>query len=114
MSRYENKHREAMEQYLRRKLEPWEIVHHINGDCTDHRIENLLLTDRSEHMVIHREGIARSFKTCVSISEGVKKQWEDPDKRENLMKGLNDSWTEERKRNHSEIMKEWWAERKGL
>ena len=47
------KHREIMEAYLGRKLEPWEDVHHLNGIRDDNRIENLAVMPRSEHMKLH-------------------------------------------------------------
>lgn len=50
---YKREHRAVMERYLGRKLEDWEIVHHINGDKTDNRIENLMVTTRSDHIKLH-------------------------------------------------------------
>lgn len=46
-------HRNIMEQFLGRKLTINEIVHHINGDKHDNRIENLMVVSPSKHNEHH-------------------------------------------------------------
>lgn len=53
-------HRLVMEQYLGRRLEPEELVHHKNGVLDDNRVENLELSTFSEHTTEHHTGSERN------------------------------------------------------
>ena len=46
-------HTVIMERAIGRYLKPNEVVHHINHDRKDNRIENLLLMDKKEHCSMH-------------------------------------------------------------
>ena len=48
-------HRAIIEKYLGRKLNNDEVVHHINHDKTDNRIENLEVMQRSLHISLHKQ-----------------------------------------------------------
>lgn len=45
-----------MECHIGRELSSSELVHHINEDIYDNRIENLKIISRSEHIKIHQKG----------------------------------------------------------
>lgn len=52
-------HRLVMERHLARKLDPSEIVHHINGNKTDNRLGNLKLWTQSEHVIHHKPRLSK-------------------------------------------------------
>ena len=55
-------HTYVMECHLKRGLVKGEIVHHIDGDKTNNKIENLFLTSPAEHNKLHAESESIIFK----------------------------------------------------
>lgn len=62
---YVLEHRIIMENHLCRSLNSDEVVHHINGNKKDNRIENLEVMTNSEHVKMHMKDRGRKWaKLC--------------------------------------------------
>lgn len=63
--RARREHRVLMERRLGRLLLAGEDVHHVNGDRTDNRVENLRLLAHGEHSTLHN--LSREYKRGYTL-----------------------------------------------
>lgn len=58
------------------------------------------------------KGRLHSEKTKKLLKKKLKERWQDPEYQEKVSKGLKKSWTEEKRKERSILLKKIWAERK--
>ena len=61
-------HTVLIERAIGRYLNPNEVVHHINHDRSDNRLENLCLMDKKEHMKMHMKERHEKRRNGLSIA----------------------------------------------
>ena len=61
-------HTVVMERAIGRYLMPNEVVHHINHDRQDNRLENLFLMDKKDHMSMHMKERQEKRRNDLSIA----------------------------------------------
>jgi hypothetical protein len=62
-------HRLVMENKLNRVLDPEEVVHHLNGNKSDNRVENLEVCSRGDHTRSHFKALQETNRLKTILNQ---------------------------------------------
>ena len=65
--RARREHRVVVEQSIGRRLEPWEVVHHKDGNPSNNAIDNLEVVEFGAHTAEHHAGSRKSYEARRSM-----------------------------------------------
>lgn len=72
-------HRAVVEDFIKRKLEKGECIHHIDGDKTNNQIGNLMLfKNHKEHSSFHNK--IRQFGFTNPVLRQIRDRWKNQKK----------------------------------
>jgi len=67
-------YRKLVEEFIGRKLKKEEVIHHLNSNRKDNRIENLMIfKSQAEHTSFHNK--IRQFGMTNNIKRQIKNRW---------------------------------------
>lgn len=100
-------HRYIMEQFLGRKLNRNELVHHIDGNRLNNAIENLEIMTLSEHTKMHMRHIG--FPKLSQVEENKRKQNAAKSHSKGYQKSIRQRRdTDDIRQEHSIAMRTYW------
>lgn len=65
--RARREHRVVVEKSIGRRLEPWEVVHHKDGNPSNNAIDNLEVVEFGAHTAEHHAGSRKSYEARRSM-----------------------------------------------
>jgi len=94
---YKARSRIIMEEKLGRILKSSELVHHINGNPSDDRIENLIILNRSKHISGHNKGKIHSLETKKKIGVQSKGRFHSEETKKKISEASKNMWQKRRR-----------------